>query len=149
MLNTLPSEPLLNLALYSGLASLKLPACYDHSTKNVDCPVCDGGSGPGSSVQGLGMGKLAEEVPSSYHTNSTIICFITKKIMDADNMPMAFPNGYIYSREVSLWTPLQSHTNKILLQAMEEMATKNNGAVTCPRTGTRCQFTELRKVFIS
>lgn len=102
MLNTLPSEPLLNLALYAGLASLKLPACYDHPTKNVDCPVCDGGSGSGSALRGLGLGKLAEEVPSSYHTNSTIICYITKKIMDADNMPMAFPSGYIYSREVSL-----------------------------------------------
>ncbi|KAJ3932382.1 MAG: CTLH/CRA C-terminal to lish motif domain-containing protein [Lentinula lateritia] len=133
MLNTLPSEPLLNLALYAGLASLKLPACYDHSTKNVDCPVCDGETGSGSGIQGMGLGKLAEEVPSSYHANSTIVCYITKKIMDADNMPMAFPsNGYVYSRE-----------------AMEEMATRNNGVVTCPRTGISCPFTELRKVFIS
>ncbi|KAJ3742729.1 CTLH/CRA C-terminal to lish motif domain-containing protein [Lentinula detonsa] len=132
-LNTLPSEPLLNLALYAGLASLKLPACYEHSTKNVDCPVCDGETGSGSAVQGMGLGKLAEEVPSSYHANSTIVCYITKKIMDADNMPMAFPsNGYVYSRE-----------------AMEEMAARNNGIVTCPRTGVSCPFTELRKVFIS
>jgi macrophage erythroblast attacher len=131
-LNTLPSEPLLNLALYAGLASLKLPACYDHSTKNVDCPVCDGESGSGSKMQGMGLGKLAEEVPSSYHANSTIVCHITKKIMDADNMPMAFPNGYVYSRE-----------------AMEEMAAKNNGMVTCPRTGVSCLFSDLRKVFIS
>jgi len=43
-LNTLPNEPLLHLALYAGLASLKLPACYDTHTKNVDCPVCDGES---------------------------------------------------------------------------------------------------------
>ncbi|KAF5389545.1 hypothetical protein D9757_004169 [Collybiopsis confluens] len=105
-LNTLPSEPLLNLALYAGLASLKLPACYDHSTKNVDCPVCDGESRSGSKMRGLGLGKLAEEVPSSYHANSTIVCHITKKIMDADNMPMAFPNGYVYSREVSHFTSL-------------------------------------------
>ncbi|KIK68605.1 hypothetical protein GYMLUDRAFT_68454 [Collybiopsis luxurians FD-317 M1] len=129
-LNTLPSEPLLNLALYAGLASLKLPSCYDHSTKNVDCPVCDGESGSESKMRGLG--QLAEEVPSSYHANSTIVCHITKKIMDANNMPMAFPNGYVYSRE-----------------AMEEMAAKNNGVVTCPRTGVSCQFSELRKVFIS
>lgn len=113
MLNTLPSEPLLNLALYAGLASLKLPACYDHSTKNVDCPVCDGETGSGSGIQGMGLGKLAEEVPSSYHANSTIVCYITKKIMDADNMPMAFPsNGYVYSREVSssIYCEASSHS---------------------------------------
>lgn len=92
-LNTLPTEPLLHLALYAGLASLKLPSCYDHDhtgTKNVDCPVCD-----------AGLGKLAEEVPFSHHVNSTIVCRLSGKIMDADNMPMAFPDGNVYSREVS------------------------------------------------
>ena len=97
-LNTLSTEPLLNLALYAGLVALKVPACFDHSTKNVDCPVCDGESGPGS--QPLGLGKLAKEVPYSHHANSTIVCQISGKIMDEDNMPMAFPDGHVYSREV-------------------------------------------------
>lgn len=90
-LNTLPTEPLLHLALYAGLASLKLPTCYDHpDTKNVDCPVCD-----------KALGKLAEEVPFSHHVNSTIVCRISGKIMDEDNMPLAFPEtGNVYSREV-------------------------------------------------
>lgn len=97
-LNTLPIDPLLHLALYAGLASLKLPACYGHDTKNVDCPVCDGEVKVGG--RQLGMGRLAEEVPFSHHANSTIVCRISGKIMDADNMPMAFPNGQVYSREV-------------------------------------------------
>jgi macrophage erythroblast attacher len=88
-LNTLPSEPLLHLALYGGLSSLKLPTCYDHDMKNPDCPVCD-----------PWLGKLAEEVPFSHHVNSTIVCRLSGKIMDEDNAPMAFPNGYVYSREV-------------------------------------------------
>ncbi|KDQ58612.1 hypothetical protein JAAARDRAFT_34441 [Jaapia argillacea MUCL 33604] len=120
-LNTLPSEPLLHYALYAGLASLKSPSCYCSATKNVDCPVCD-----------PSLGQLAQEVPFSHHLNSTIVCSITGKIMDADNMPMAFPNGYVYSRE-----------------ALEDMAAKNEGIVTCPRTGTSCDFSALRKVFIS
>ncbi|KIM86730.1 hypothetical protein PILCRDRAFT_815981 [Piloderma croceum F 1598] len=123
-LNTLPTEPLLHLALYAGLASLKLPSCYDidHAgTKNVDCPVCD-----------PGLGKLAEEVPFSHHVNSTIVCRVSGKIMDGDNMPMAFPNGNVYSREV-----------------LEDMAARNGGMVKCPRTGAVCEFSELRKVFIS
>ncbi|KAF9568695.1 hypothetical protein CPC08DRAFT_702304 [Agrocybe pediades] len=129
-LNTLSPEPLLHLSLYAGLVALKLPACFDHSTKNVDCPVCDGESGTAS--EPLGLGKLAGEVPYSHHANSTIVCQISGKIMDEDNMPMAFPDGHVYSRE-----------------ALEEMALKNGGVVTCPRTGKTCQFSELRKVFIS
>ncbi|KAF9467871.1 CTLH/CRA C-terminal to lish motif domain-containing protein [Collybia nuda] len=131
-LNTLPSEPLLYLSLYAGLASLKLPACYDPSTKNVDCPVCDGEDKNSKNPQGLGLGKLAEEVPQSHHANSTIVCRISGKIMDEDNMPMAFPGGYVYSRE-----------------ALEEMAAKNGGTVTCPRSGEACEFSALKKVFIS
>jgi len=120
-LNSLPTEPLLNLALYAGLASLKLPSCYDPAGKNIDCPVCD-----------PGFGALAEEVPLSHHVNSTIVCRISGKIMDEDNPPMALPNGYVYSRE-----------------ALEDMASRNDGVVMCPRTGASFTLNNLRKVFIS
>ncbi|PCH35195.1 hypothetical protein WOLCODRAFT_91464 [Wolfiporia cocos MD-104 SS10] len=121
-LNTLPTEPLLHLAMYAGLASLKLPACYDKDTKNIDCPACD-----------ASLGKLAEEVPFSHHVNSTIVCRISGKIMDEDNAPMAFPtNGEVYSKE-----------------ALEEMAAKNDGYVICPRSGEKCKYTSLRRVYIS
>ncbi|TDL22689.1 hypothetical protein BD410DRAFT_787966 [Rickenella mellea] len=122
-LNTLPTEPLLNLALYAGLASLKLPSCYDSSYKNVDCPVCDS----------YGLGQLASEVPWSHHVNSTIVCRLSGKIMNEDNPPMSFPNGYVYSKE-----------------ALEELASKSkDGLVTCPHTGERCELRMLRKVFVS
>ncbi|KZT25715.1 hypothetical protein NEOLEDRAFT_1064715 [Neolentinus lepideus HHB14362 ss-1] len=120
-LNTLPTEPLLHYALSAGLASLKLPACYDPSSQNVDCPVCD-----------ASLGQLAQEVPFSHHVNSTIVCHTTGKVMDEDNAPMAFPNGYVYSREV-----------------LEDMAAKNDGIVTCPRTNYICEYSALRRVFIS
>jgi macrophage erythroblast attacher len=97
-LNTLPTEPLLHLALYAGLAALKLPTCFDPSTKNVDCPVCDSDAKDSSAHRGLG--KLAEDVPQSHHANSTIVCRVTGKVMDEDNMPMVLPNGQVYSREV-------------------------------------------------
>ncbi|KAH9979750.1 CTLH/CRA C-terminal to lish motif domain-containing protein [Russula compacta] len=120
-LNTLPSEPLLHLALYGGLSSLKLPTCYDNDMKNQDCPACD-----------PWLGKLAEEVPFSHHVNSTIVCRLSGKIMDEDNAPMAFPNGYVYSRE-----------------ALEAMSAQNEGKVKCPRTQEECDFSKLKKVFIS
>ncbi|KAG6831708.1 hypothetical protein H0H87_004364 [Tephrocybe sp. NHM501043] len=111
-LNTLPTEPLLHLALYAGLASLKLPVCYDPVTKNVDCPVCDGSADSGT--QGLGMGQLAQEVPLSHHANSTIVCRISGKIMDEDNPPMAFPDGHVYSKEVPIHSSLIKYSDTIL-----------------------------------
>lgn len=121
-LSTLPTEPLLHLAMYAGLASLKLPACYNHETKNVDCPVCD-----------PDLGLLATEVPFSHHVNSTIVCRLSGKIMDENNFPLAFPkHGNVYSKE-----------------ALEEMAATNEGMVTCPRTKEVCHYTDLRKVYIS
>ncbi|THU93519.1 hypothetical protein K435DRAFT_757373 [Dendrothele bispora CBS 962.96] len=130
LLNTLPTEPLLNLSLYAGLVSLKLPACFDPLTKNADCPVCD--KEASASGQAMGLGKLATEVPYSQRSNSILVCGISGKIMDADNMPMVFPDGSVYSRE-----------------ALEEMAAKNSGFVTCPRTGTVCEYSKLKKVYIS
>jgi hypothetical protein len=61
--------------------------------KNRDCPVCD-----------PWLGKLAEEVPFSHHVISTIVCRLSGNIMDEDNAPMAFPNGYVYSREVRTYS---------------------------------------------
>lgn len=102
-----------------------------------------------STTQALGLGKLAEEVPFSHHVNSTIVCRITGKIMDEDNWPLAFPDGNVYSVEVCqvLLEVLSSLSSAI--QAMQDMAAKNNNLVTCPRTGNTCSFAELRKVFIS
>lgn len=125
--------------MYAGLASLKLPACYEAQTKNVDCPVCD-----------PSIGTLAEEVPFSHHVNSTIVCRITGKIMDEDNTPMAFPNsGQVYSREVHRLSHLSYIPRLITPKAMEEMAARNDGTVTDPQTGETCQFHALRRLFIS
>lgn len=67
----------------------------EQPTGNVDCPTC----GPDIKV-------LAKEVPMSHHVNSTIVCRISGEVMDSNNEPLAFPNGYVYSSKVS-------HTNII------------------------------------
>ena len=53
---------------------------------NVDCPTCD-----------EDIRILAKELPMSHHVNSTIVCRISGKVMDSQNEPLAFPNGYVYS----------------------------------------------------
>lgn len=37
----------------------------------------------------------------------------------------------------------------VCLQAMEQMAMKNQGRITCPRTGAVCNFQDLSKAYIS
>ncbi|QRW16955.1 macrophage erythroblast attacher [Rhizoctonia solani] len=121
-LYNIPTTSLLALGLSAGLTSLKLPACYDPAQRNVDCPVCD--------TDGLGV--LAKEVPWSHHINSVIVCRITGKIMDGDNPPLCLPNGQVYSQK-----------------ALEEQAARNNGQVTCPKTGDVFSFQQTKKMFIS
>lgn len=62
---------------------------FDRESGNVDCPTC-----------GDAMRVLAKEVPMSHHVNSTLVCRISGEVMDSDNAPMAFPNGYVYSSKV-------------------------------------------------
>lgn len=48
------------------------------------------------------MRVLAAEVPMSHHVNSTIVCRISGRVMDSENEPLAFPNGYVYSSKVNI-----------------------------------------------
>ncbi|CAG8509698.1 15660_t:CDS:2, partial [Dentiscutata erythropus] len=114
-LNALPSQPLLNVTLQAGLSALKTPMCYQHENKNIDCPVCSPDT----------LGALAKDLPMNHHVNSTLVCRISKKIMNEDNYPMILPNGCAYSRD-----------------ALAEMASKNDDKVTCPRTGEVYEFSK-------
>ena len=106
---------------------------------NVDCPTCN-----------EDIKVLAKEVPMSHHVNSTIVCRISGEVMDSQNEPLAFPNGYVYSSKacrtlfflcLSQWLTRD--------QALAAMAKNNFDVVTCPRTRESCAFSRLRKVYIS
>jgi macrophage erythroblast attacher len=145
-LHALPPLPLLCLSLHTGLGSLKLPACYsppDQGEHNPDCPLCDG---DGNS--GLGALAQGKAVPFSHHINSTMVCKVTGKVMESE--PLALPNGRVYSKEVR-----RAQVVVLLLrlerlaQALEALAIKGDGSVTCPRTRDTFEFSTTRKVFIS
>jgi len=120
-LNSLSSRPPLNFCLETGLSALKSPCCFREEDKNINCPVCSNK-----------FNTIAKELPNAHHDNSCIVCRISGKIMNEDNEPMALPNGYIYS-----------------YSALQEMAEKNNGIITCPRTGEQFEFKDCVKVYIS
>ncbi|KAJ9105393.1 hypothetical protein QFC21_001763 [Naganishia friedmannii] len=93
----------------------------DHPQRNVDCPTC----APYLAV-------LAQDVPYSHHTNSSLVCRISGQVIDDENYALAFPNGYVYSHK-----------------ALSEMAKETvGGIVTCPRTLEQCSFDHLRRVYI-
>ena len=62
----------------------------EHPQRNIDCPTC-----------AKDLSILAREVPFSHHVNSTLVCRISGEVMDDTNYPMTFPNGYVYSYNVS------------------------------------------------
>ncbi|GAB4836511.1 hypothetical protein Ancab_001423 [Ancistrocladus abbreviatus] len=113
-------EPLLNIYLQAGLSALNTPFCYED-----DCPKDD-------PLSQESFRKLASPLPFSKQHHSKLVCYITKELMDTENPPMVLPNGYVYSSK-----------------ALEEMARKNHGKITCPRTGLVCNYSDLAKAFIS
>ncbi|EEF37316.1 protein MAEA homolog [Ricinus communis] len=113
-------EPLLNIYLHAGLSALKTPYCYED-----DCTKED-------PLSQESFRKLALPLPYSKQHHSKLVCYITKELMDTENPPQVLPNGYVYSAK-----------------ALEEMAKKNNGKITCPRTGFVYNYSEVVKAFIS
>ncbi|XP_044462205.1 protein MAEA homolog [Mangifera indica] len=113
-------EPLLNIYLQAGLSALNTPYCYED-----DCTKED-------PLSQESFRKLASPLPYSKQHHSKLVCYITKELMDTENPPQVLPNGYVYSTK-----------------ALEEMAKKNNGKITCPRTGLVCNYSDLVKAYIS
>jgi hypothetical protein len=113
-------EPLLNIYLQAGLSALKTPFCYED-----DCTKED-------PLSQESFRKLALPLPFSKQRHSKLVCYITKELMDTENPPLVLPNGYVYSTK-----------------ALEDMAKKNNGKITCPKTGVVCNYSDVVKAYIS
>ncbi|TIA89893.1 hypothetical protein E3P99_01860 [Wallemia hederae] len=148
----LSTQPMLHVALSVGLPSLKLQSCtiaqstaqnnhdneFEHlyngysflSSRNeklldnysINCPTCNSDM----------LGALAQQVPHSHHTNSSIVCKISGDVVKDGEM-LAFPNGRVYSKSV-----------------LRDVADKDpQNLVRCPRDGTVVHYSKLRKVFVS
>ncbi|MBA0841570.1 hypothetical protein Goarm_004056 [Gossypium armourianum] len=113
-------EPLLNIYLQAGLSALKTPCCFEDGCTKED------------PLSQENFRKLAMPLPYSKQHHSKLVCYITKELMDTENPPQVLPNGYVYSTK-----------------ALKEMAEKNNGKITCPRTGLVCNYSDLVKAYIS
>jgi len=117
----LTTQPLLSRTLQVGLSALKTWNCFEPTEFMPNCPICS-----------PSFRLLAKDLPNAHHTHSFLVCRISGEPINDDNPPMVLPNGNAYG-----------------FNALSEMALKNNGKVTCPRTRQSFEFDELRKAFIS
>lgn len=124
---SLPTQPLLHIALSAGLSALKTPSCHSafassssnpNSTTTKVCPICS-----------PELNELARNVPYAHHTKSYV-----------ENDPIVLPNGRIYGRATleDLQRKLQGGVGEI-----------KGGDVRDPTTGEIFQWDEVKKVYIS
>lgn len=124
---SLPSVPLLHVALSSGLSALKTPACH---SSLADDPRSDTGS---SSTLGHGvcpicsteLNDLARNVPYAHHTKSHV-----------EHDLFLLPNGRVYGKE-----RLDDYSRKSGLSPDE--------VIKDPVTGQTYPREDLKKVFIT
>ncbi|KAI0567204.1 hypothetical protein FGB62_4g447 [Gracilaria domingensis] len=119
-LHGLTRESTIEIMLKAGLASLKTRKCGTEAERKPNCPTC---------VEPFL--SLAQSLPRGRHENSVLVCSISGEIMDENNLPMALPNGNVYS------------TN-----AVRKIAEENSGEVIDPRNGDKARLKDLRKIFI-
>lgn len=119
---SLPTRPLLHIALSAGLSALKTPSChskYASSSSNASssttsvCPICS-----------TELNELARSLPYAHHTKSNV-----------ENDPVVLRNGRVYGRERLLQLSMKI--------GLEE------GYVKDPTTSEIFETSEIRKVYIS
>ncbi|KAL4806011.1 CTLH/CRA C-terminal to lish motif domain-containing protein [Aspergillus unguis] len=119
---SLPSRPLIHIALSAGLSALKTPACHSAyassssnplSTTTSVCPICS-----------TELNELARNLPYANHTKSSV-----------ENDSIVLPNGRIYG--------LQR-----LLDMSKKLSSVEAGKVKDPITGEIFDERDLKKVYI-
>ncbi|KAL4890411.1 protein fyv10 [Aspergillus ambiguus] len=119
---SLPSWPLLHIALSAGLSALKTPSCHSAytspssnslSTTTSVCPICS-----------TELNELARNMPYAHHTKSSV-----------ESDPIVLPNGRIYGQQR-------------LLEMSKKVGCVEAGKVKDPTTGEVFDESEMKKVYI-
>ncbi|KAE8148219.1 CTLH/CRA C-terminal to lish motif domain-containing protein [Aspergillus avenaceus] len=119
---SLPSRPLLHIALSAGLSALKTPSCHSAytssssnslSTATSVCPICS-----------TELHELARNMPYAHHTKSYV-----------ESDPIVLPNGRIYGQQR-------------LLKMGKKAGCVGTGKIKDPTTGELFEEGEMKKVYI-
>jgi len=129
---SIPTHPLLHVALSAGLSALKTPACHSQfnpassttpghvrlATNTSLCPICS-----------TELNELARNVPYAHHTKSSV-----------ENDPIVLPNGRIYGR---------GRLEELQRKLAGGVGEVGEGEVRDPTTGQVFSWEEVSKVYIS
>ncbi|KAL4868492.1 hypothetical protein BDV12DRAFT_101602 [Aspergillus spectabilis] len=119
---SLPSRPLIHIALSAGLSALKTPSCHSaytssssnsHSTTTSVCPICS-----------TELNELARNLPYAHHTKSSV-----------ESDPVVLPNGRVYGLHR-------------LLDMSKKVGSLEAGKIKDPTTGEVYGESDLKKVYI-
>ncbi|KAJ5179613.1 hypothetical protein N7492_002823 [Penicillium capsulatum] len=119
---SLPSQPLLHIALSAGLSALKTPLCHSaytssssnsQSTSTSVCPICS-----------TELNELARKMPYAHHSKSYV-----------EGDPIVLPNGRVYSKAR-------------LIQISKNIGAVESGKVRDPTTGEVFHEADMKKVYI-
>ncbi|KAJ5216508.1 uncharacterized protein N7498_002915 [Penicillium cinerascens] len=119
---SLPSQPLLHIALSAGLSALKTPLCHSaytssssnsQSTSTSVCPICS-----------TELNELARRMPYAHHSKSYV-----------ESDAIVLPNGRVYGKSR-------------LLEISKNVGSVETGKVKDPTTGEVFDEKEMKKVYI-
>lgn len=119
---SLPSRPLLHIALSAGLSALKTPSCHSAytssssnslSTTTSVCPICS-----------TELNELARKMPYANHTKSSV-----------ESDPIVLPNGRVYGQER-------------LLDMSKKIGSVETGKIKDPTTGEVFDENDMKRVYI-
>ncbi|KAJ5728015.1 hypothetical protein N7493_004345 [Penicillium malachiteum] len=119
---SLPSQPLLHIALSGGLSALKTPLCHSaysspssnsQSTNTSVCPICS-----------TELNELARKMPYAHHSKSYV-----------EPDAIVLPNGRVYGKAR-------------LLEISKNLGAVDEGKVKDPTTGQVYDESEMKKVYI-
>ncbi|CAL5874110.1 uncharacterized protein PFLUO_LOCUS8397 [Penicillium psychrofluorescens] len=119
---SLPSQPLLHIALSAGLSALKTPLCHSaftssssnsQSTTTSVCPICS-----------TELNELARKMPYAHHTKSYV-----------EGDPIVLPNGRVYGQAR-------------LMEMSKKIGAVESGKIKDPTTGEVFDENEMKKVYI-
>ncbi|CAG8025244.1 unnamed protein product [Penicillium salamii] len=119
---SLPSQPLLHIALSAGLSALKTPLCHSayqssssnsQSTSTSVCPICS-----------TELNDLARKMPYAHHSKSYV-----------ESDPIVLPNGRVYGKHR-------------LIENSTKIGSVEAGKVKDPTTGEIFSESDMKKVYI-
>lgn len=129
LLYGLTPNPVLNIALSSGLSALKTPTCYTEHKSAISlnsatlCPICDSR-----------LNALAKYVPYAHAVRSSLIDSITGKKLDGQNEPVVLPSGRVYgNRSLEDWN---------------DIVGTETGRVRDPVTNEVFEKSEVKKIYV-